>query len=183
MTLKLTLFSQEKEDFVLEILIDSDAKFSELHQLILRDCNYGEHIKQCFLICDDEWRVKQRICLHDNEDVGYDEDINLMSRTRIGDFLEEEGQRLAYVFDPEGKRFFLMELTENVFGRTDKKALVNRRHGMPPQQSAFSTFQENSSPSGESEEDLEEEAIDEDFYGDEGYESEELDLEGYEINE
>ena len=183
MTLKLTLFSQEKEDFVLEILIDSDAKFSELHQLILRDCNYGEHIKQCVLICDDEWRVKQRICLHDNEDVGYDEDINLMSRTRIGDFLEEEGQRLAYVFDPEGKRFFLMELTENVFGRTDKKALVNRRHGMPPQQSAFSTFQENSSPSGESEEDLEEEAIDEDFYGDEGYESEELDLEGYEINE
>ena len=183
MTLKLTLFSQEKEDFVLEILIDSDAKFSELHQLILRDCNYGEHIKQCFLICDEEWRVKQRICLHDSEDVGYDEDINLMSRTRIGDFLEEEGQRLAYVFDPEGKRFFLMELTENVFGRTDKKALVNRRHGMPPQQSAFSTFQENSSPSGESEEDLEEEAIDEDFYGDEGYESEELDLEGYEINE
>lgn len=183
MTLKLTLFSQEKEDFVLEILIDSDAKFSELHQLILRDCNYGEHIKQCFLICDDEWRVKQRICLHDSEDVGYDEDINLMSRTRIGDFLEEEGQRLAYVFDPEGKRFFLMELTENVFGRTEKKALVNRRHGLPPQQSALSSFQESPSPSVESEEESDEEAIDEDFYGDEGYESEELDLEGYEIDE
>lgn len=183
MTLKLTLFSQEKEDFVLEILIDSDAKFSELHQLILRDCNYGEHIKQCFLICDDEWRVKQRICLHDSEDVGYDEDINLMSRTRIGDFLEEEGQRLAYVFDPEGKRFFLMELTENVFGRTEKKALVNRRHGLPPHQSALSSFQESPSPSVESEEESDEEAIDEDFYGDEGYESEELDLEGYEIDE
>lgn len=183
MTLKLTLFSQEKEDFVLEILIDSDAKFSELHQLILRDCKYGEHIKQCFLICDEEWRVKQRICLHDSEDVGYDEDVNLMSRTRIGDFLEEEGQRLAYVFDPEGKRFFLMELTENVFGRTEKKALVNRRHGLPPQQSAYGSLQESPSPSQESEEDLEEEALGEDFYGDEGYESEELDLEGYEIDE
>ena len=43
MTLKLTLFSQEKEDFVREILIDSDARFSELHKLILEDCNYEEH--------------------------------------------------------------------------------------------------------------------------------------------
>jgi hypothetical protein len=185
MTLKLTLFSQEKEDFVLEILIDSDAKFSELHQLILRDCNYGEHIKQCFLICDEEWRVKQRICLHDSEDLGYDEDINLMSRTRIGDFLEEEGQRLAYVFDPEGKRFFLMELTENVFGRTEKKALVNRRHGKAPvqtnnnslQTSPEGDFEDEPSFSGEPEGDL-----DEAFYGDDGFENEELDLEGYEID-
>ena len=134
MTLKLTLFSQEKEDFVREILIDSDAKFFELHKLILDDCNYDEHQKQCFLICDDDWRVKQRISLHDSEEMGYDQDLNLMSDTSISDFLEEEGQRLAYVFDPEGKRFFLMELTENVFGRTEKKPVVNRRHGQPPLQ-------------------------------------------------
>jgi hypothetical protein len=191
MTLKLTLFSQEKEDFVLEILIDNDAKFSELHQLILKDCKYEEHKKQCFLICDEDWRVKQRICLHDSEDMGYDEDMNLMSRTRIGDFLEDEGQRLAYVFDPEGKRFFLMELTENVFGRTEKKAFVNRRHGLAPLQSVNSflkasqrgNFQESPSTERELEENFEEEAIEEDFYGDDGFEADELDLEGYEINE
>ena len=185
MTLKLTLFSQEKEDFVLEILIDSDAKFSELHQLILDDCIYEEHPKQCFLICDEEWRVKHRICLRDTEDMGFDEDLNLMSRTRIGDFLEDEGQRLAYVFDPENKRFFLMELTENVFGRTEKKAFVNRRHGLPPTPSA------NSSASTSAGRDFEEErrsVVDEEeeeglLYGDEGFESEELDPEGYEIDE
>jgi len=185
MTLKLTLFSQEKEDFVLEILIDSDAKFSELHQLILNDCKYDEHIKQCFLICDEEWRVKHRICLQDTEDMRYDEDLNLMSRTRIGDFLEDEGQRLAYIFDPASKRFFLMELTENVFGRNEKKAFVNRRHGLPPLQTgnhiqtvSGEDLADDSSSSRETEGDL-----DEDFYGDEGYESEELDLEGYEIDE
>ncbi len=188
MTLKLTLFSQEKEDFVLEILIDSDARFSELHQLILSDCDYKEHPKQCFLICDEEWRVKQRVCLHDSEDVGYDEDINLMSRTSISDFLEDEGQRLAYVFDPDGKRFFLMELTENVFGRTEKKAFVNRRHGKAPLQTTSITdlspeeegsFAAFSSPGsgGDTEEG------DESFYGDEGFEEEELDMEGYEIEE
>ncbi|MBR6032207.1 MAG: hypothetical protein IKP36_09650 [Bacteroidaceae bacterium] len=185
MTLKLTLFSQEKEDFVLEILVDSDAKFSELHQLILSDCNYNEHSKQCFLICDEDWRVKHRICLHDSEDMGYDEDLNLMSRTRIGDFLEDEGQRLAYVFDPEGKRFFLMELSENVFGRTEKKPVVNRRHGKAPRQKdtpdqaiSGEDMADDSSPSGETEG-----GLDESFYGNEGFEEDELDMEGYEIEE
>ena len=181
MTLKLTLFSQEKEDFVLEILVDSDAKFSELHQLILNDCKYSEHAKQSFLICDEEWRVKQRICLQDNEDAGYDEDVDVMSRTRIGDFLEDEGQRLAYVFDPEGKRFFLMELTENVFGRSHKAAFVNRRHGEAPLQSLSLSQGEEDNPASEPTEEAEEDA--EKFYGDEGFEIDELDFEGYEIDE
>ena len=189
MTLKLTIFSQEKEDFVLEVLIDSDAKFSELHQLILDDCNYDEHPKQCFLICDEEWRVKHRICLRDTEEMGFDEDLNLMSRTRIGDFLEDEGQRLAYVFDPDSKRFFLMELTENVFGRTEKKAFVNRRHGLAPLQAPSTSLlrgrnkEQETSFSRETSEDSDTEPLDEDFYGDEGFENEELDLEGYEIEE
>ena len=183
MTLKLTLFSQEKEDFVLEILIDSDAKFSELHQLILKDCNYEEHDRQCFLICDDDWRVRQRIRLQDNEDMGYDEDLNLMSRTSIGEFLEDEGQRLAYVFDPDGKRFFLMELTENVFGRTEKKAFVNRRHGQPPLQTILSDPAIKGDDSSEDSLPIEGEVEEGLLYGDEGFEAEELDMEGYEIDE
>ncbi len=177
MTLKLTLFSQEKDDFVREILIDSDAKFLELHQLILTDCHYGEHQKQCFLICDEDWRVSGRICLEDNKEMSYDQDINLMSETSIGDFLEDEGQRFAYVFDPEGKRFFLMELTENVFGRKEKEAVVNRRHGFPPMQSLD---EEEEQTAGQTENP---EEIEEGFYGDEGFEEEELDMEGYEIDE
>jgi hypothetical protein len=177
MTLKLTLFSQEKDDFVREILIDSDAKFAELHQLILTDCSYDEHQKQCFLICDEDWRVKQRICLQDTDEMSYDQDLNLMSDTSIGDFLEDEGQRLAYVFDPDGKRFFLMELTENVFGMTEKVAIVNRRHGLPPVQSLVEEEEQTTEQTENPEE------IEEGFYGDEGYEEEELDLDGYEIDE
>ena len=109
--------------------------------------------------------------------MGYDQDLNLMSDTSISDFLEEEGQRLAYVFDPEGKRFFLMELTENVFGRTEKKAIVNRRHGLPPMQSLVEEEEQQEDSTQKQEE------IEEGFYGDEGYEEEELDLEGYEIDE
>ena len=74
-----------------------------------------------------------------------------------------------------------MELTENVFGRSENIAVVNRRHGRPPQQSSIPTFEglsDNSSPSGETEG-----GLDEAFYGDDGFEEEELDLEGYEIDE
>lgn len=188
MTLKLTLFSQEKEDFVLEILIDSDATFADLHRLILDDCTYTEHAGQSFLICDEDWRVRQRICLNETEDAGYDTDINLMSDTRLGDFLEDEGQRLAYVFDPDGKRFFLMELSENLFGRNEREPFINRRHGLPPMQAvAFadpSAEQERSlaaEAATQMEDETEEAAAD--FYGDEGFDSEELDLEGYEIDE
>ncbi len=180
MTLKLTLFSQEKDDFVREILIDSDARFSELHQLILSDCQYAEHQKQCFLICDEDWRVRQRINLQEREDVGFDQDINLMQDTRVGDFLEDEGQRMAYIFDPDGKRFFLMELTENVFGRKEPQPIVNRRHGLPPQQSVSTA---GPAASADQEADLQEETLEETFYGDDGFEADELDLEGYEIDE
>lgn len=183
MTLKLTLFSQEKDDFVREILIDSDAKFDELHQLILRDCNYAEHSGQSFLICDEDWHVKHHIRLQESEDTRYDEDIDLMSRTSIGDFLEDEGQRLAYVFDPEGKRFFLMELTENIFGKAKREAFVNRKHGEAPLQTLSSPTLEdddNEQEASASRGDIE---GSESFYGDEGFEEEELDMEGYEIDE
>ena len=178
MTLKLTLFSQEKEDFVREILIDSDACFDELHRLILDDCRYSEHDDQCFLICDEDWRVRHRICLKEDDEARFDTDIELMHRTRVGDYLEDEGQRLAYVFDPDGRRLFLMELTENVFGRKERQAIVNRSHGLPPNQAGL--LDSDDTPSDE---EGAEATLDEAFYGDEGFEDEELDMEGYEIDE
>ena len=187
MTLKLTLFSQEKEDFVLELLVDSDAYFVDLHQLILDACRYAELPNQNFLICDEDWHVKQRIQLADTEDTGYDEDVNLMSQTRIGDYLEDEGQHLAYMFDPDNKRFFLMELTENVFGRKEKTAVVNRRYGDAPDQilideELFMEEERTAQQAPSASKDEAEEGAD-DFYGDEGYEDEELDMEGYGIDE
>ena len=58
MTFRITIFSQEVEDFVMEAKIDAEAKFLELHNLILNTCNYQDMSNHGFLICDDEWRVK-----------------------------------------------------------------------------------------------------------------------------
>ena len=177
MTQRLTLFSQEIEDFVLELKIDADATFLDLHNLIQDACDYQDHHNHSFLICDEEWRVKNHIRQTDDQHVAIDEDLYLMEDTPLGSFLEEEGQRLAYIFDPEGKRFFLMELTENMFGKPQRKPSVSRRHGMPPAQRLVvktKAEEEQNSYRGD---------FDEDFYGDDGFDETELDMEGFEIND
>ena len=42
MTFRITIFSQEVEDFVMEARIDAEAKFTELHNLIISTCNYQD---------------------------------------------------------------------------------------------------------------------------------------------
>lgn len=176
MTFRITIFSQEVEDFVMEAKIDAEAKFEELHYLILNTCNYQDMHHHGFLICDDEWRVKEHIRQTNTKDIDSEEDIYLMSNCTLRDFLEEEGQRIAYIFDPEGKRFFLMEISEILFGQPEKKGRISRKHGVPPTQNRKDVVTSSNH-------DVTEEDMEEDFYGDEGFEEGELDMEGFEINE
>ena len=175
MTQKLTLLSQEVEDFVLEILIDADTTFHELHRLILDACHYNDTRSHSFLICDEDWRVRNVIRQTDTGSVGADEDLYLMSETALSDFLEEEGQRLAYIFDPEGKRYFLLELTENIFGHPQPEPRVARRHGAAPaQQLTEDEPAPKQEPQTESTED---------FYDSDEFDESEIDQEGFEISE
>ena len=176
MTFKITIFSQEVEDFVMEAKIDAEAKFDELHHLIISTCNYQDMNNHGFLICDDEWRVKEHIRQTESKDISTEEDINLMHRCTLGDFIDEEGQRIAYIFDPEGKRFFLMEISEIIFGHPEKKGRISRMHGIPPTQLLKEELAASPTESTDSE-------IEEDFYGDDDFEEGELDMEGFEIDE
>lgn len=179
MTQRFTLFSEEKEDFVLELLIDSDATFHDLHQLILQACGYTDQHTHAFMVCDEDWRVRHKIHQSDTGNLRSDEDLYLMAHTRLEEFMEDEGQHLAYIFDSEDKRFFLMELTENIFGRKSSQPTVSRRHGTAPAQQLTT---EDSLPNT-SEPNTKAEDIEENFYGDDGFNTDELDSEGFEIDE
>lgn len=176
MTLRLTLFSQEVEDFVVEIKIDAEATFADLHRLILADCGYQEVDGQKFLICDEDWRVEKQVCMRDM-DARSEEDVYLMERTVIGELMDDEGQRIAYVFDPDARRFFLMELTENMFGQPEPKPRVSRRHGKAPLQ----TLQEEAPDATDTAAGAGDTG--ESFYGEDGFEDGELDLDGFEISD
>lgn len=170
--------STEAEDFVLEFKIDADASFADLHRLILRHCGYEEAHGQRFFICDDNWRPTQRILLSDEENVDIDEDVYLMHDTDLGEFLEDEGQRLAYRFDPENRRMMLLELTETTFGDpVPAGGILTRRHGKSPDQYPIAEEPKPATTNTISEE------LEEEFYGEDGFEEEDLDMEGFDILE
>ena len=85
MVYRFTLISDEVEDFVREIKIDSEATFFEFHEAILKAAGYKDDQMTSFFICDDNWEKEQEITLEDMG--GYsDEDSFIMRETVLSEF-------------------------------------------------------------------------------------------------
>ena len=159
MVYRFTIISNEVEDFIREIKIDAEATFYDLHQAILSSCHYADNVPTSFFICNQEWEQEQEILLEDMGTSRSDEDLYLMKKTRLNELLEDEKQRMVYVFDPLDNRMFFIELTEISFGKTQEQPVCSRSHGEAPQQSMdLEEFlnKETTKPS---------EDLNEDFYG------------------
>lgn len=179
MILKLTIISEEAEDFGLQLLINSNDTFYRLHQAILEACQYEEGFDHRFYVCDEEWQPEHRIFLSDSVERSYDYDIDLMQEAVLGDYLEDEGQRITYRFDPTSRRILLIELTETIFGQNETEPRVLRRRGTPPSQ--LLVEEEEVQPIQTK--NIQQTDIDETFYGDESFDTEEFDAEGFDILE
>ncbi len=174
MVYKFTLISDEVDDFVREIKIDSDATFYDLHKIILNCVGYKDDQMTSFFICDEDWEKKIEITLEDMSSSS-DEDTWVMDQTKLSELIEDEGQKLMYVFDQLAERSFAIELTETFPGQDLKKATCFLKQGDPPAQTIdFNETMTNSNASTD---------LGEEFYGDEGYNEDELDSENYNINE
>ncbi|GAB1415606.1 hypothetical protein MASR2M117_10120 [Paludibacter sp.] len=168
MVFKFTLLSDEADDFLRVITIDSEATFLDLHNIILDSVKFERNLLTTFFICSDDWEKRQEITLIEM-DSGYEYDNLVMEDTKLEDLLSDEKQKLMYVFDMMEERSFFMELTEIIpSGRLSKPECVLSK-GNPPSQAL-----------------TEEEMIagtklnlDENFYGDEDYDIDELDEEGF----
>ena len=133
MVYRFTIISDEVDDFIREIQIDSEATFHELHEAILKAAKYSNDQMTSFFICDDDWEKEQEITL---EDMGTssDEDSYIMSETRLSELLEDEKQKMLYVFDPLAERVFFIELSEILYGKDIEKAVCTRKEGIAPKQ-------------------------------------------------
>lgn len=173
---RITLVSDEVDDFILEFKIDADSTFHDLHKIIVESCGYTEAPKARFYICDEDWE-REKIILTGNVPAHLsEEDTYDMKATRLADFLEDEKQRFMYVFDPDNERFFFMELTETMFGTEQEVAVCSRRHGEPPAQTPEAEQPaETQHPTGQPVD------LDENFYGNEDFDEEEFDPEGFDI--
>jgi hypothetical protein len=181
MLLTITAVSPEVEDFAIELLIESDATFDELHRLIRQTCGWGSGKPAIFYVCDDRWRRRKTI-----PERSYEEDT--MDEVELGDYLEDEGQRLQYLFDPEEGRGLLLEVSRIAFSRHIDEPCCRRSHGTAP---ALELLKEEApkAPTREellaqlnaaalADEDDELEPSDDDLF-----DMEELDLEGFDFNE
>ncbi|MBQ9286223.1 MAG: hypothetical protein IJ209_08095 [Bacteroidaceae bacterium] len=121
----ITAVSPEVEDFAAELMIESDATFADLHALIRRTCDWGKHSPAIFYICDERWRRERAI-----KESGYEDDT--MDEVELGDLLEDEGQRMQYIFDSEARRGLLLEVTHISYGKHIDEPHCRRSHGTPP---------------------------------------------------
>lgn len=179
MVYKFRLLSDEVDNFRRDIEIDSDSTFIELNNAILESVNYPDDQMTSFFICNDRWIKEIEIT---REDMGSmsEEDNYVMADTVIGDLVEEEKQKLMYVFDPLGDRAFFMELSKIEFGKDIDKAVCTKAVGDAPAQTL--EFDELMSKSNAVATASDSDDFNEDFYGSDDYNEDDLDPDGYDIN-
>ena len=179
MIYKFRLLSDEVENFRRDIEIDSEATFLDLNNAILESVNYPDDQMTSFFICTDQWIKEAEITREDMGGMSEEENYS-MAETVIGDLVEDEKQKLMYVFDPLADRVFFMELSKIEFGKDLDKAVCVKSTGEAPVQTL--NFDELMSKSNTAAIASDDEDFNEDFYGSDGYNDDDIDLDGYDIN-
>lgn len=127
------MVSDEVDQFKREIQIDADATFLTLRNIICDCVNYERPPMCSFFICDDGWEKGQEITLEDMDDDNMNE-VYLMADTPLIDFIEDEGQRLIFVFDYLTDRSFFLELKHTRPGEYLPDPICSLAMGNPPAQ-------------------------------------------------
>lgn len=174
MVYKFRIISDEVDDFLREIKIDSEASFFDFHEAILKSTGYKDDQMTSFFICDDDWEKEIEVTLEDMGNGSSEEDSFVMKDTPLSELVEDEKQKLIYVFDPLAERVFFIELSEIITGKDLEHAICSRKEGNPPQQTI--DFEEQMANNTSLD-------LGEDFYGDQEYNIDELDDEGYEMSD
>ena len=128
MIYKFLIGSEEAENFKLEIAIDSSDTFLRLRNTILDAAGYDKNQMDSFVICDDDWSKEKEVTYYDM-DTDTDEDIWIMEETPLDELLEDDGQKMKFVFDYMTERYFYMILKETVPGKSLHDPLCQRKEG------------------------------------------------------
>lgn len=170
MIFRFLILSDEVDNFKREIRIDPEATFLDLHNTLLESVDYSKDELTSFFICDDDWSKKveiTRVEMDTNPEV----DTYIMEDTRLEELLEDEHQKMLFVFDMMTDRAFFMELREIIPGQDMAGGVVTQSIGEAPAQHIdFEEFDTKLTTA----------SVGEEFYGDSEYDPDELDLSGYE---
>lgn len=172
MIYKITFACEEGVKFRRVFEADSDATFLDLHKAILDSLGWPDDQMTSFFMCNDQWEKEQEVTLVPMGN-NFEFDNMVMEDTRLSDLMEEQGQRMIYVFDPMFERYFFGSLKEILPGFMDG-VTCTEKSGEAPKQAQQEDMSAILGKDGKG--DL---GFDDDFYGDSQYNEEDLDLEGY----
>lgn len=173
MIYKIAFSCEEGDNFKRVFKADSEATFLDLHKAILDAVQYPDDQMTSFFMCNDQWEKEQEVTLMPMA-ANFEYDNMVMEDTRLSDLLEEQGQRLIYIFDPMFERYFFGSLKQIEPGMMDGVQCVESVGKAPEQlrkdDPAAGIVGKNGKADWES---------DEDFYGDSQYDEGDIDMEGF----
>lgn len=171
MIYRFTIISDEVDNFIREIQIDPEATFYDFHEAILKSVGYTNDQMTSFFTCEDDWEKDKEITLEEMDD-NPEVDSWVMKSTPINELVEDEKQKLLYVFDYITERCFFIELSEIITGKSMNGAKCTKKEGEAPKQTV--DFEEMAAAAGTLD-------LDENFYGDQDFDLEDFDQEGFDI--
>jgi predicted metalloprotease with PDZ domain len=172
MIYRFTIISDEADDFLREIQIDPEATFLDFHKTILSAVGYKDDQMTSFFICDEDWDKEKEITLEEMDD-NPEIDSWVMADTKISELVEDEKQKLLYMFDYMTERYFFIELTEIITGKSMEGAKCTKKAGEAPKQTIdFEEFAQSAASA---------EDLDENFYGDQDYDIDDIDQDGFDM--
>ena len=171
------IVSDGAETFKREIKIDAQATFLDLKNAIFDSVGYDKTMMDSFFICDDGWEKRKEITYEDM-DLDSDQEAWLMDDAVLEDFIDDEGQKLLFVFDYMTDRAMFMEMTEMIPGKTLKDPVCTLSLGQAPKQTVdmdefdaqVDAKAAKAIPSAED--------LDEEFYGSDAYNHDQFEAEG-----
>lgn len=170
MVYRFLALSDEVDDFLREIKIDSEASFYELHKILRESIGLTQEDMSSFFMCNDDWEKEQEITLTEM-DTSSEYDNLVMDKTFLHEFTIDEGQKLLYIFDYFSERALFLELKEIIPGVDMIQPKCTKSIGELPKQVEFNDDIIYASTATT--------LLDESFFGDEGFDLDELDEEGF----
>ncbi len=164
------VLSDEVDNFRREIDIDAEATFQELNDLLLKTCAYKKDLMTSFFVCDEFWEKKKEITAVDMHDDPEKEPAPLMEHTHLSDIISEKDAKnklnILFEFDIMCERYLYMQLKE----------VRDHEHLLQP----VITLEKGKAPKQEGDIDAMFKDLDtSDMYGDDSFNDDELDLDGY----
>lgn len=173
------LVSDEVDNFKREIEIDADATFLSLRNAICDSVGYERPPMCSFFVCDEGWEKGPEITLEDM-DADSDHEVYLMADTPLSDFLDDEGQRLIFVFDYLTDRSFFLELKKTRPGEYLNDPICTLSMGQAPAQYVdLQEFDDQIDAKAAAAAKNDAIDLDVDFYGSDSYNEDEYDAEGF----